>query len=120
MRLKKINILNIINIIGTIEQVRDGSTVRVAVKIPDIKFPTYQYIVLLISGIRAPVYRKNVPNVEDVVEPFSEEAKYFVETRILQSDVKVVLESNIPNSSNFIGSILHPRGNIAEVLLLEG
>jgi len=105
---------------GTIEQVRDGSTVRVAIKIPDIKFPTYQYIVLLISGIRAPVYKKNVPNVEDVVEPFSEEAKYFVETRILQSDVKVVLENYLSNSGNFIGSILHPRGNIAEVLLLEG
>jgi len=105
---------------GTIEQVRDGSTVRVAVKLPDQLVPTYQYIVLMISGIRAPVYRKNVPNVEDLVEPYSEEAKYFVEARILQNDVKVVLENCLPNSGNFIGSILHPRGNIAEALLLEG
>jgi len=104
---------------GTIEQVRDGSTLRVAVKIPDQLVTTYQYIVLLISGIRAPTYRKNVPNVEDLVEPFSEEAKYFVETRILQNDVKVVIESFLSNG-NFIGSILHPRGNIAEALLLEG
>ncbi|OUM69319.1 hypothetical protein PIROE2DRAFT_67984 [Piromyces sp. E2] len=104
---------------GVIEQVRDGSTVRVAVKIPDQLVPTYQYIVLMISGVRAPIYRKNVPNVEDLVEPYSEEAKYFVETRILQSDVKIVIET-YSNSGNFIGSILHPRGNIAEVLLLEG
>lgn len=74
----------------------------------------------MISGIRAPMYRKNVPNVEDLVEPYSEEAKYFVETRILQSDVKIVLENYNSNSGNFIGSILHPAGNIAEVLLLEG
>jgi len=105
---------------GVIEQVRDGSTVRVAVKIPDQLVPTYQYIVLMISGVRAPIYRKNVPNVEDLVEPYSEESKYFVETRILQSDVKIVIENFLSNSGNFIGSILHPRGNIAEVLLLEG
>jgi len=104
---------------GTIEQVRNGSTVRVAVKIPDQLVPTYQYIVLLISGIRSPIFRKNVPNVEDLVEPYGEEARYFAESRILQSDVKVVIENYLPNG-DFIGSILHPAGNIAEVLLLEG
>ena len=51
-------------------------------------------------------------------EEFGEEAKFFVEIRLLQRDVKVVLEST--SNQNFIGSVLHPRGNIAEFLLKDG
>jgi staphylococcal nuclease domain-containing protein 1 len=32
--------------------------------------------------------------------------------------VEVVLESS--NNNNFVGSVLHPMGNIAEALLKEG
>nr|CAG4638262.1 EOG090X01F7 [Cyclestheria hislopi] len=51
-------------------------------------------------------------------EPLAEEARYFTESRLLQRDVNVVLES--VNNSNFVGSIIHPNGNIAELLLREG
>jgi hypothetical protein len=39
-------------------------------------------------------------------EPFSEEARYFTESRLLQRDVEVVLES--VNNQNYVGSIIHP------------
>lgn len=50
--------------------------------------------------------------------PFADEARYFVEIRLLQRDVEIILES--VNNNNFVGSILHPKGNIAEALLKEG
>ena len=46
------------------------------------------------------------------------EAHYFTESRLLQREVEIILES--VNNRNFIGSILHPNGNIAEALLREG
>lgn len=55
---------------------------------------------------------------EDKVEEYSEQAKYFVESRLLQRDVKIILES--VSNQNFTGSVIHPRGNIAEFLLKEG
>lgn len=50
--------------------------------------------------------------------PYAEEARYFVEVRLLQREVEIILES--VNNNNFIGTILHPKGNIAEALLKEG
>jgi staphylococcal nuclease domain-containing protein 1 len=46
------------------------------------------------------------------------EAHYFTESRLLQRDVEIVLES--VNNKNFIGSVIHPNGNIQEALLREG
>jgi hypothetical protein len=37
--------------------------------------------------------------------PFAEEAKFFVESRLLQRDVESMLES--VNNNNFVGSVLH-------------
>ncbi|KAJ3300565.1 hypothetical protein HK104_009900, partial [Borealophlyctis nickersoniae] len=102
-----------------LEQVRDGSTYRVCLIIPAGNGKTHQYITLMLSGIKAPTYRKDVPNVPDIVEEFSEEAKYFVESRLLQRDIKVVLEG-LSSNDNFIGSVQFPMGNIAEALLGEG
>ena len=96
-----------------VEQVRDASTLRLML------LPERQMITLFISGIKAPtVKRDNVP--DSVSEPFAEEAKYFTETRLLQCEVKVVLEDVASNNQNFIGSIIHPNGNIAEALLANG
>lgn len=50
--------------------------------------------------------------------PYAEEARCFVEVRLLQRDVEIILES--VNNNNFVGTILHPKGNIAEALLREG
>ena len=57
------------------------------------------------------------PNLENK-EEFADESLYFTESRLLQRDVKIILES--VNNKNFVGSIVHPNGNIAEALLREG
>uniref|UniRef100_A0A7N6AGU3 Staphylococcal nuclease domain-containing protein n=1 Tax=Anabas testudineus TaxID=64144 RepID=A0A7N6AGU3_ANATE len=51
-------------------------------------------------------------------EPFAAEAKFFTESRLLQRDVQIILES-CPNQV-ILGTILHPNGNITELLLKEG
>lgn len=96
---------------AVIEMVRDGSTIRAFL------LPNFEYITLQLSGVRAPATRN--PNAQDSkAEPFSEEAKFFVESRLLQRDVQIILESS--SNQNFVGSIVHPKGNIAESLLREG
>ncbi|CAH1187308.1 unnamed protein product [Phyllotreta striolata] len=99
---------------AVIEHVRDGSTVR-AFLLPD-----FHYVTLMLSGIRCPGFKldssgKRDPNGK--VE-FAEEARYYVEVRLLQRDVEIVLEA--VNNNNFIGTIIHPKGSIAELLLKEG
>ncbi|XP_053990082.1 staphylococcal nuclease domain-containing protein 1 [Hylaeus volcanicus] len=94
-----------------IEFVFDGSTVK-ALLLPD-----FYNVVLMISGVRCPGW-PNGRRENSVGDPYADEARYFVESRLLHRDVEVVLES--VNNNNFIGSILHPKGNIAEILLSEG
>uniref|UniRef100_A0A7E4ZWC5 Staphylococcal nuclease domain-containing protein n=1 Tax=Panagrellus redivivus TaxID=6233 RepID=A0A7E4ZWC5_PANRE len=93
---------------AVIEQVRDGSTVR-AFLLPD-----NEYVTIQLSGVKTPSARAN----DGLAQPFGEEARFFVEQRLLQRDVEVVLES--VSNQNFIGSVIHPRGNIAVFLLQEG
>jgi hypothetical protein len=38
--------------------------------------------------------------------PYAEEAKFFVESRLLQRDVEIILESF--NNNNFVGTVVHP------------
>lgn len=97
-----------------IEHVRDGSTVRATL------LPDYYNISLMISGIRCPTIKLDPDGNQNPADdvPFFKEARYFVECRLLQRDVEIVLES-VANT-NFVGSIIHPKGNIAEILLKEG
>lgn len=97
-----------------IEHVRDGSTCRAFL------LPGFQYVTLMISGIRCPGFRLDANGKPDpsVVVPYSEEARFFVESRLLQRDVEIILES--VNNANFVGTIIYPKGNIAEALLREG
>ncbi|XP_059470749.1 staphylococcal nuclease domain-containing protein 1 [Neocloeon triangulifer] len=94
-----------------VEHVRDGSTVR-AFLLPD-----FYHITLMISGIRCP-QTKMENNPDSVSQPYGDEAKFFVESKLLQRDVEIILES--VNNANFVGSLVHPKGNIAEALLSEG
>lgn len=43
---------------------------------------------------------------KQVAELHAEEAKFFTEVRLLQRDVKIILES--VSNQNVIGSVLHP------------
>jgi len=99
---------------AVIEHVRDGSTVR-AFLLPDM-----YHVTVMLSGVRSPTVRLGADGKPDqsLAEPFCEEARFFVESRLLQREVQIVLES--VNNANYIGSVLHPKGNIAELLLREG
>ncbi|ENN71421.1 staphylococcal nuclease domain-containing protein 1 isoform X2 [Dendroctonus ponderosae] len=99
---------------AVIEHVRDGSTVR-AFLLPD-----FHYVTLMITGIRCNGYKfddQGKPDPTQKVE-FADEARYFVEVRLLQQDVEIILNS--ANNTTLSGSIIHPKGNIAEKLLSEG
>lgn len=97
-----------------IEHVRDGSTVRAFL------LPGFQHITLMMSGIRCPGFKLDADGKPDATAdvPFAEEARYFVESRLLQREVEVRLES--VNNNNFVGTIIFPKGSIAEALLREG
>jgi len=97
---------------GIVEHVRDASTIRVLLTTDNHH---YFHITLMISGIRGPMFMQGD---NDTPQPHAEEAKYFTESRLLQKDVEIILES--VNNANFVGSVRHPAGNIAEALLLEG
>ncbi|NXA43888.1 SND1 protein, partial [Eudromia elegans] len=109
-----------------IEHVRDGSVVR-ALLLPD-----YYLVTVMLSGIKCPTFKREADS--EVPEPFAAEAKFYTESRLLQRDVQIVLESC--HNQNILGTILHPasgaaarggcdaarrhNGNITELLLKEG
>jgi len=72
-----------------------------------------------LSGIKCPMFKREED--KEVAEPYAEEAKQFVESRLLQRDVKIILEG-VANQANgiLLGTILHPNGNISEFLLKDG
>uniref|UniRef100_A0A8D0HRC1 Staphylococcal nuclease and tudor domain containing 1 n=1 Tax=Sphenodon punctatus TaxID=8508 RepID=A0A8D0HRC1_SPHPU len=94
-----------------IEHVRDGSVVR-ALLLPD-----YYLVTVMLSGIKCPTFKRE-PDGTETPEQFAAEAKFYTESRLLQRDVQIVLESC--HNQNILGTILHPNGNITELLLKEG
>uniref|UniRef100_A0A674A8M8 Staphylococcal nuclease domain-containing protein n=1 Tax=Salmo trutta TaxID=8032 RepID=A0A674A8M8_SALTR len=96
---------------AVIEHVRDGSVVR-ALLLPD-----YYLVTVMLSGVKCPTFKREADGTESP-EPFAAEAKFFTESRLLQRDVQIILES-CPNQV-ILGTVLHPNGNITELLLKEG
>ncbi|XP_033881959.1 staphylococcal nuclease domain-containing protein 1 [Acipenser ruthenus] len=96
---------------AVIEHVRDGAVVR-ALLLPD-----YYLVTVMLSGIKCPSFKRE-PDGQEIPEPFAAEAKFFTESRLLQRDVQIILES-CPNQV-ILGTILHPNGNITELLLKDG
>ncbi|KAL9329832.1 hypothetical protein ACSQ67_004835 [Phaseolus vulgaris] len=134
---------------GLVEQVRDGSTLRVYL------LPDFQFVQVFVAGIQAPqmgrrtvsesVVEPEVPadetngdvsgeprapltsaqrlaasaaTAETSADPFAPEAKFFTETRVLNRDVRIVLEG-VDKFSNLIGSVYYPDGDSAKDLALE-
>ncbi|XP_029117522.1 ribonuclease TUDOR 1 isoform X2 [Elaeis guineensis] len=131
---------------GIVEQVRDGSTVRVYL------LPEFQFVQVFVAGVQAPsVGRRAVAEPEITPEdaneevsaeartpltsaqrlaastvsltevapdPFGREAKHFTEIRVLNRDVRIVLEG-VDKFSNLIGSVYYPDGDTAKDLALE-
>ncbi|GMN62202.1 hypothetical protein TIFTF001_031286 [Ficus carica] len=133
---------------GIVEQVRDGSTVRVYL------LPDFQFVQVFVAGIQSPSMGRRAAadtvvdvdnNTEtngdasaeprgpltsaqriaastaasiEVADPFAAEAKYFTEIRTLNRDVRIVLEG-VDKYSNLIGSVYYPDGDKAKDLALE-
>lgn len=113
-----------------VEQVRDGTTLRVRLLMPDGE---HQMVNIALAGVRSA--RASTKQGEPS-EPWGEEAKFFTESRLLQRPVKVQILS-LPNStatpfqtstnatapptaSIYIGTVIHPSGNITEHLVAAG
>ncbi|XP_059645186.1 ribonuclease TUDOR 1-like [Cornus florida] len=133
-----------------VEQVRDGSTLRVYL------LPQFQFVQVFVAGIQAPsmgrrgatdiVVETDLPpdepngeasteprapltsaqrlaassptSIEVSPDPFGREAKHFTEIRVLNRDVRIVLEG-VDKFSNLIGSVYYPDGESAKDLALE-
>lgn len=76
--------------------------------------------VFVFVNLKCPGFKLDSDGKPDHSVPvdYANEARYFVESRLLQREVQIVLES--VNNTNFVGSIRFPKGNIAEALLREG
>jgi staphylococcal nuclease domain-containing protein 1 len=121
---------------AVVEQVRDGSMLRLRLFLSPRH---HQLINLSLAGVKSPrVSGGGGPGSNEPSEPFAEEARFFVESRLMQRNVKVSLlsmpaptsaptpfGSNAPTPaptapSMLIGSVLHPVGDIATFLLGAG
>lgn len=103
---------------GIIERVISGDRLLVRLLLTEKK---HWQVMTLIAGIRAPsTERVNQSNgLTQPAEEYGNEARAFVEQRLLQRQVNVKIVGASPQGQ-LVGAILHPRGNIAEFLLKEG
>lgn len=103
-----------------IEYIFDGSRVRVQVTDPAMGELQYGSFTLLFAGVTSPRAGnpRSVPPTES--EPFADEARTFAELRILQRELDIVLYGTDKSGVCGVGSILHPKGNIAVELLKNG
>lgn len=76
---------------------------------------------ILVAGIRAPTTKRTNTSdgKEQPAEPFGAEALQFVETRLLQRNVKVEVVGVSPQNQ-LICIVKHPNGSIAEFVLKAG
>ncbi|KAF9451944.1 hypothetical protein P691DRAFT_756827 [Macrolepiota fuliginosa MF-IS2] len=113
-----------------VEQVRDGSNLRVRLLLPN---EDHQLANITLAGVRSP---RASSKQGETGEQWGEEAKYFTESRLLQRTVRVqILSLPTPGATPFqtgpnppaaapvtvfIGNVLHPAGNVAEHLVATG
>lgn len=83
-----------------VDQVRDGATLRLIMLLDDVA----QYATVHLSGIRAPQLRASEGAT---AEPHAEEAKFFVESRLLQREITIILEGSL--FSAYIGRNKQPE-----------
>lgn len=80
----------------------------------------HQQLVLLMAGVRTPLSQRiDAQGTVQQGEEYGDEARIFVEERLLQRSVKVDLLGINPNRQ-LIGHVIHPAGNIAELILQQG
>lgn len=102
------------NLPAIVDYVRDGSTIRVEVIGQQLK---HSMVTVYLSGIQAP---RTAPPKSDIKDdPFAQEARNFVDTRLGQRDVELKVDF-IDKQGNIFGTLVHPKGNIAHLLVRNG
>lgn len=76
---------------------------------------THAVVPVLIAGVKTPRSSSN----DEPAEEYGDVAKSYVEKRLLMASVKVAIIGE-SLSGVLVGKIIHPNGNIAEKLLIEG
>ncbi|OAA62410.1 transcription factor [Niveomyces insectorum RCEF 264] len=103
---------------GIIERVFSGDRLLVRLLLSDKK---HAQVVTLVAGIRTPATERvnQASGQTQAAEEYGKEAQQFVETRLLQRQIKIHIVGASPQGQ-LVATVLHPRGNIAEFLLQEG
>lgn len=103
---------------GVIERVISGDRLLVRLLLTEKK---HWQVMTLIAGIRTPSTDRvnQATGQTQPAEEYGNEARSFVETRLLQRQVKIKIVGASPQGQ-LVGAVIHPRGNIAEFLLQEG
>ncbi|KAI0399395.1 tudor domain-containing protein [Xylaria palmicola] len=103
---------------GLVERVLSGDRCLVRLKLSD---QSHLQVMVLVAGIRAPTTERVNQSTGQTqpAEEFGNEARQFVEQRLLQRDIKVE-PVGISQQGQLIASLIHPRGSIAEFLLADG
>lgn len=103
---------------AVIERVLSGDRVLARLFLSDKK---HLQVMTLLAGVRTPATERTNTSTgaTQAAEEFGNDARIYVEDRILQRDVKIELVGVSPQGQ-LVGHILHPRGSIAEFLLADG
>jgi len=105
-----------------IEHIFDGSRFRCLVTDPDMAIPQLQYasFTLILAGVASPRVGNARLDPPTQSEPFAEESKTFVETRLLHRELKISMHGTDKSGVCAVGTVHHPRGNIGVELLKRG
>ena len=105
-----------------IEYIFDGSRFRLHVTDSQLSGVNLQYanFTLILGGVASPRVGNPRASPPTVSEPFAEEAKQFVEARLLHRELKISLHGTDKSGICAVGTVHHPRGNIGIELLKQG
>lgn len=103
-----------------IEYIFDGSRFRVQVTDPVMGNLQYGNFTLLLAGVSVPRLGNARADPPTASEPFSEEARRFVELRLLQRELEITLHGTDKSGVCAVGTVHHPKGNMAVELLKNG
>jgi staphylococcal nuclease domain-containing protein 1 len=101
---------------GIIERVLSGDRLLARLLLSEKK---HLQVMTLLAGIRTPSTERTTNGQTQPAEEYGNEAKSFVESRLLQRQVKIKIIGASPQGQ-LVATVLHPRGNIAEFLLQDG
>eukprot|EP00934_Nitzschia_sp_Nitz4_P002159 Nitzschia sp. Nitz4//scaffold7_size249615//37641//40616//NITZ4_001145-RA/size249615-processed-gene-0.177-mRNA-1//-1//CDS//3329558346//2159//frame0 len=103
-----------------IEYVFDGSRLRVQVTDPAMGDMQHSNFTLLLAGVTSPRVGNPRADPPTASEEFADEARAFVELRLLQRELEMSFVGTDKSGSCAVGTVHHPKGNIAVELLKNG